>query len=36
MQISASANLVGALEGEFEISVKLPEGRVKLARFSAG
>jgi plasmid maintenance system antidote protein VapI len=34
MQISTLAKLVGALGGELEISVKLPNGRVKLAQFS--
>jgi transcriptional regulator with XRE-family HTH domain len=34
MQISTLAKLVRALGGELEISVKLPNGRVKLAQFS--
>lgn len=36
MQISTLAKLVRALGGELEISVKLPNGRVKLAQFSPG
>ena len=33
MQISTLAKLVRALGGELEISVKFPNGRVKLAQF---
>jgi transcriptional regulator with XRE-family HTH domain len=35
MQISTLAKLVRALGGELEISVKLPNGTLKLAQFSA-